>query len=215
MVYAVVVAVPIGVLALLIRTRFGPLVTLDQNVIVRATDFTRPRPWLRSLASGWQAISQPWVVYLVVGLPACAVAWFRFHLHTRALWALATMATGWTIASVLKALVQRARPVVENPFDVHTGYSFPSGHSTNNAIVVTVILVLLHPVLNERARRALLAVGVVWVLVTCADRVLLGAHFPSDVVAGVVLGCGICLASYAGYTDWSPPSPTDSTKGVL
>ena len=212
--YAVVVAVPIGLLAFLVRTKFDPLVTLDQNVIVSATDFTRAHSGLHSAATAWEAISQPWVVYLVFGVPACVVAWFGLHLRTRAVWALATMATGWAIATALKSAVQRARPVIENPLDVHTGYSFPSGHATNNAIVVTVILLLLQPVLNAGARRALLAVGVVWVLVTCADRVFLGAHFPSDVVAGVLLGCGVVLASYAGYTDWSPPIPTDSTKGV-
>ena len=35
-----------------------------------------------------------------------------------------------------------------------------------------------------------------------------GAHFPSDVAAGVLLGCGLTLASYAGYLGWSPPTPT-------
>ena len=61
------------------------------------------------------------------------------HLRTRALWALATMATGWAVAVVLKLLVQRARPVIDDPFAQHAGYSFPSGHATNNAIVVTVV----------------------------------------------------------------------------
>jgi len=211
--YGVVVAVPIGLLAFLVRTRFDPLVDLDERVILSATDFTRSHPHFRSFAETWELISQPWVMYLVLGVPLCLVAWTRLHLRTRAMWALATMATGWTIAVALKMLVQRARPVVEEPFAVHAGYSFPSGHTTNNAIVVTVILLLLRPVLGVTLRRVLLAVGVLWVLVTCADRLFMGAHFLSDVVAGVLLGFGLCIASYAGYVGWSPPTtPTTPSK---
>ena len=209
--YAVVVAVPLGVLAFLVRSKFGPLVDLDQRVIVAATDVTRSHSGLRSAAEVWELVSQPWVVYLLVGLPVCLLAWFRWDLRTRAIWAVATMATGWAVATGLKLVVQRARPVVEEPFAVHAGYSFPSGHATNNAIVVTIVLLLLRPVLGVTARRVLLGVGAAWVVITCADRLFLGAHFLSDVTAGVLLGCGLCLASYAGYLGWSPPDPTPTT----
>ena len=213
LVYAVVVAVPLGALAFLVRTKFAPLVHLDEDMIMSATGFTRSHPRFRSVATAWESVSQPWVVYGLLGVPVCAFAWFRLQLRTRAAWALATMATGWAIATGLKAVVRRARPVVDDPFSAHAGYSFPSGHATNNAIVVTLVVLLLHPVLGVVARRALLGAGVLWVLTTCADRVFLGAHFPSDVAAGVLLGCGVCAASYAGYTGWSPPTPTDTAKG--
>lgn len=210
--YAVVVAVPLGVLAFLVRTKFGPLVDLDQDVIVAATDVTRSHAAFRSAAHGWELLSQPWVMYTFVGLPACAFAWLRFDLRTRALWALATMATGWALAAALKAFVQRARPEVEHPFAVHAGYSFPSGHATNNAIVVTVVVLLLHPVLGTAATRVVAVVGALWVLVTCADRLFMGAHFLSDVLAGVLLGCGLSVASYAGYLGWSPPTTTKGSR---
>jgi membrane-associated phospholipid phosphatase len=213
-VYAVVVAAVVGALAFLIRAKFTPLIRLDEDLISSATAFTRSHARFRSVAAAWEAISQPWVVYVVFGVPACAFAWFRLHLHTRAAWALVTMATGWAIATAVKDVVQRARPVIEDPFAVHAGYSFPSGHATNNAIVVTTVLLLLHPALGIAARRALLAVGALWVVITCADRVFMGAHFPSDVAAGVLLGCGLCAASYAGYAGWNPPSPTDISKGL-
>ena len=93
-VYGVVVAVPLGLLAFLVRTKFGPLVDLDQRVLVAATDLTRSHAALRSSAQTWELISQPWVMYAVVGVPVSLVAWLRWHLRTRAWWALATMATG-------------------------------------------------------------------------------------------------------------------------
>jgi membrane-associated phospholipid phosphatase len=204
-VYAVVVAVPLGVLAFLVHHNFAPLVDLDQRVIVAATDVTRSHAGLRSLAETWERISQPWVVYAVIGVPVCLIAWFRLHLRTRTMWALATMATGWVVAATLKLAVQRTRPTIEDPFATHVGYSFPSGHATNNAIVVTVVILLLWPVLGHTARRVLPVVGGLWILLTCLDRLLMGAHFLSDVIAGVLLGCGLCFASYAGYVGWSPP----------
>jgi membrane-associated phospholipid phosphatase len=213
-VYGVAVAFPIGVLAFLVRTQFDPLVDLDQRVILAATDFTRTHPHFRSFAETWELISQPWVMYLVLGVPVCLFAWFRLHLRTRAMWALATMATGWAVAVALKMVVQRARPEIEDPFAVHAGYSFPSGHATNNAIVITIVLLLLRPALGVTARRALLAAGVLWVLLTCADRLFMGAHFLSDVIVGVLLGTGLCLASYAGYVGWSPPTTTPSKESA-
>src|SRR5690242_5626147 len=164
-VYAVAVAVPLAVLAFLVRTKFDPLADLDQAVSVRATDFTRAHDGFRAFAETWELISQPWVMYAVVGVPLCVLAWVRWNLRTRAMWALATMATGWLVAVLLKMLVQRARPVIEEPFAVHHGYSFPSGHTTNNAIVVTVVLLLLSPVLGKTTRRVLIAVGALWVLI--------------------------------------------------
>lgn len=213
-VYAAVVAVPLGLLAFLIRTKFDPLVQLDQDAIAAATDFTRAHQGFGSFVDTWEAISQPFVMYLVLGLPVSLYVWFGAHLRTRAWWGLATMAAGWAIAALLKLLVRRARPEIDDPFAQHAGYSFPSGHATNNAIVVTVVVVLLWPLVGTGVRRLMVGAGSVWVVVTCLDRLFAGAHFLSDVTAGVLLGCGLTAASYAGYTDWRPPTPTTSpTKG--
>lgn len=213
-VYAVVVGVPLGMLAFLIRTKFDPLVTLDQEIIVASTDFTRSHPRFQSFVETWEVVSQPFVMYLFLGLPVSLYVWFARHLRTRAWWALATMAGGWAVAVLLKLLVRRARPEIDDPMAQHAGFSFPSGHATNNAVVVTVILVLLWPLLGTSLRCLLVGVGAAWVVVTGVDRIYAGAHFPSDVIAGVLLGCGVTLASYSGYTGWSPPAPsTGTTKG--
>ena len=54
-----------------------------------------------------------------------------------------------------------------------------------------------------------------WVIMTCADRIYVGAHYLSDVTAGVLLGCGLSVASYAGYVGWRPPTPlTTRPEGV-
>lgn len=211
-VYAVIVAVPLGMLAFLVRTKYDPLVTLDQDIIDAATDYTRGHPGFRSFVETWEVISQPVVMYLLLGLPVSLYVWFGRHLRSRAWWGLTTMASGWAIAALLKLMVRRARPEIDAPLADHLGYSFPSGHATNNAVVVSVVVLLLWPLVTGGRRRLLVGVGVAWVVVTCADRLFAGAHFPSDVTAGVLLGCGLTAASYAGYVNWRPPT-NSTTKG--
>ncbi|MGB0101410.1 MAG: phosphatase PAP2 family protein [Nocardioides sp.] len=211
-VYAVAVAVPLGMLAFLVRNQYDPLVTLDQRILVTATDVTRDHPGFQSFVEAWEVISQPWVMYLVLGLPVSLYVWFGRQQRTRAWWALATMSVGWALAAVLKLLVRRARPEIDDPIAQHVGYSFPSGHATNNAIVVTVVVVLLWRYVGTGLRWLMIGVGAAWVVVTAADRIFAGAHFLSDVTAGVLLGCGLTLASYAGYLGWRPPTPTDGTE---
>ena len=123
----------------------------DQNVIVAATDFTRSHAGFRSFVEIWETISQPFVMYLFLGLPVSLYVWFGRHLRTRAWWGLATMAAGWAIAALLKLLVRRARPEIDDPFAQHAGYSFPSGHATNNAIVITVVVLMLWPLVGHRS----------------------------------------------------------------
>uniref|UniRef100_UPI00286E2306 hypothetical protein n=1 Tax=Nocardioides sp. TaxID=35761 RepID=UPI00286E2306 len=120
-VYASVVAVPLGMLAFLLRTKFDPLVTFDQDLIVSATDYTRDHPRFRSLVETWEVISQPFVMYLGVGLPVSLYVWFGRRLRTRAWWGLITMAAGWVIAALLKLLVRRARPEIDDPIAQHVG----------------------------------------------------------------------------------------------
>ncbi len=206
--YAVVVAVVITALAYLIRVKFDPLVRFDEGRIVDATDVTRNHPALLDALLFWQAISQPLAAYLVVAVPCCLWVWLRKGRTTRAWWAFLTMMVGWMLALGLKSLVQRARPVVDDPVSQSGGYSFPSGHATNAMIIATTLVLLFWPLLSTVGRRVAVALGVVWVTLTCLDRVFLGVHYPTDVIGGVLLGGGLVLASYAGFLGWSPKDPS-------
>jgi membrane-associated phospholipid phosphatase len=205
--YAVVVAFLVTSLAYLIRVKFDPLVRFDEQMILDATSFTRDHPGFLDALLVWQRISQPLTAYLVVAVPVCLWVWLSRHLRTRAWWAFLTMMIGWMLALGLKQLVQRARPVVDDPVSQSPGYSFPSGHATNAAIISTTLVLLLWPLLGVVGRRVAVVVGVLWVTITCLDRVFLGVHYPTDVIGGVLLGCGLVLASYVGYRGWSPTTP--------
>ena len=85
---------------------------------------------------------------------------------------------GGLILFIIKYTVQRVRPLPE----VFSGYSFPSGHST---IIVVFFLSLLF-IINKKGILSMLATFAI--IAVPISRVVLGAHFLSDVIAGLLLG---------------------------
>jgi undecaprenyl-diphosphatase len=67
-------------------------------------------------------------------------------------------------------------------------FSFPSGH-TLHAVAFTLVACSYYP--------ALVAFLVPFTLLVAASRLVLGLHYPSDVLAGAALGALIVLASFS------------------
>ncbi len=65
-------------------------------------------------------------------------------------------------------------------------FSFPSGHTSASFMMTTIISVLMP---------ALLPVFLVWVIGVGSSRVILGVHFPTDILAGAVLGTSVAFLS--------------------
>ena len=205
--YAVGMAVPVTALALLVRERVDTVLSFDTATIVAATDLTRANPGLYTALVAWQEAFQPIWVY-TAGTGVCAWLWWRHGRKARAVWGFVTMMVAWNIALDVKYIVRRVRPVVADAVSHAPGYSFPSGHAANTAAAATAVAVVVWPVLPSRAAKGAMVVSAaVVVVVTAVDRVLLGVHFPSDVAAGVLLGSGLVLASYAGLRGWHPHDP--------
>ena len=85
---------------------------------------------------------------------------------------------GGLILFIIKYTVQRVRPLP----DVFDGYSFPSGHST----IVVVFFISLLFVINKKEILSMLATFAI--IAVPISRVVLGAHFLSDGIAGLLLG---------------------------
>lgn len=112
----------------------------------------------------------------------------------RAAFVFSAVAASGLACQTIKHLVGRARPRFFPEWgafhfggpNFHAGQdSFPSGHATS-AFALAVALGLVRPAW----RAPLLGLA----LLVCAARVLAGAHFPSDTVAGAFLGTAMALA---------------------
>ncbi|NHA68567.1 phosphatase PAP2 family protein [Phycicoccus flavus] len=206
-VYAVLTAALLFGIGFLVRSKWDPLIDLDDGTIDWMTNVTRNHSTLRDAALVWETVSQPLLLHLI-GTALCLWVWLRRGLRTRAWWAFATLMVSWSVGLGAKYVFQRARPVVEDPVSEAPGYSFPSGHALNSAAWATTVIVLVWPLVKHRtARGVLVGLGALFVLTTALDRTFLGVHYPSDVTAGVVTGVGLVLASYAGYSGWRPREP--------
>ena len=65
--------------------------------------------------------------------------------------------------------------------------SFPSGHTAGSAVVFVIILFpLLFPALRNK-KPMLIAIASVWVVLVALSRIIMGAHFASDVTMGAAL----------------------------
>lgn len=115
-----------------------------------------------------------------------ATAWWLTRSWRPTAGALVAGWGGWWLAKGLKAGIDRGRPYellgpdVMRPTAPHEGLGFVSGHAT----VAFACAAILSPYLSRRWR----VVGYGLASTVALSRVVVGAHFPLDVVGGAALG---------------------------
>ncbi|BDZ30570.1 phosphatase PAP2 family protein [Lactiplantibacillus sp. WILCCON 0030] len=88
----------------------------------------------------------------------------------------------------VKQLIQRPRPTAWRLVQIG-GYSYPSGHSTTTTVLVGSLLVIAYDLLKSRQlKRWLFGLGVAIILLMMISRIVVGVHYPSDTVGGLMLG---------------------------
>lgn len=100
--------------------------------------------------------------------------------------AMVVMILSQIVVQSLKLLLSRQRPyeIIEqlNTFGINLkDYSFPSGHTTASFSIATVIALNI-PIVSLLAFLVATIIGM--------SRIYLGVHYPTDVVAGIILGVG-------------------------
>jgi membrane-associated phospholipid phosphatase len=91
------------------------------------------------------------------------------------------------LANAIKFLLARPRPAGGGLVSV-SSYSWPSGHATSSIALYGALAVLALRRAPPAARPPIVAGLLVLLAVIGATRVYLGVHYPTDVVAGWVLG---------------------------
>ncbi|WP_375381627.1 phosphatase PAP2 family protein [uncultured Sphingomonas sp.] len=143
--------------------------------------------WLLPAMRDVTALGGPTVLTLVV----IAVTGLLLVVHRRrtAMLLLAATISGAALVALVKGHVGRARPEIVPHLVDATGRSFPSGHSTDSAVVYLTMAALAARLVTTRAARGYV-VGLAVALVGAigVSRVYLGVHWPSDVATGWSVG---------------------------
>jgi undecaprenyl-diphosphatase len=116
-----------------------------------------------------------------------------FFLFKRWWLSLATLVVavpgGMLLNELVKILVHRHRPFVDGWFVDWSGYSFASGHTIGATLLYGQVALFLIPVIKSRRGRVLLfSVATFVVALVGFSRIALGAHYFTDVLAGMFFG---------------------------
>ena len=142
------------------------------------------RPALAAIARGLTALGEPTV--LISACVACALwLWYAGRGRLGVLLLLIAM-LGRGLSEAQKYWVARARPDLEAHLVVVKTQSFPSGHAASSMIFYLALTIALTS--GTRWQRAGPAAAVMLSLLIGTSRVMLGVHWPSDVIGGWTFG---------------------------
>ncbi len=137
--------------------------------------------------------------YILVGVPLGMgiydlITKDRDHFN-KTLTLTASLVGVYAIQTSVKHLIKRDRPFVKYPGYIvnkveEDGYSFPSNH-TGGAFALATSLSLEYP------KWYIIAPSYLWASAVGFSRLQLGVHYPSDVIAGAVIGSATSWACFA------------------
>jgi undecaprenyl-diphosphatase len=150
---------------------------------VSVHDSTRLREVARDITGLGSMVVLTTLTVLVMGfLILCR----RF---SAALFLLVATVGSQVLNATLKVVFGRERPDPSVRWIDIDSLSFPSGHATSSAVVFLTIAILLSRILDKRSQQAyVMAAAVGLSLLVGLSRVYLGVHYPTDVLAGWMLG---------------------------
>lgn len=156
--------------------------------------------WLDQLM-WWVSQSVTWIpLYIVlVGLIIYRYRSWKTVMAILLAFALAVGLSDFISSGILKPLVERLRPTHEPslaPFlHIVNGYKggmygFCSSHAANTLACALLFMF----VYKNKITTSIL---IVWVAINSYSRIYLGVHYPTDIMAGWIIGCATAVLAYA------------------
>ncbi len=166
--------------------------------------------WLDIAALEVTALGAAVVVWIVVSI-ASAFLWVSRHRISVLLLWIAVLGSA-AINTGLKAYFSRPRPELFPWRTPHAGQSsFPSGHSMGATVAyVTLAYLIARLEPTSTLRRMTYGIAAVVIVLVGLSRMYLGVHYPSDVLAGFVVGfawaafCALTIEAVAYFRRRKP-----------
>jgi undecaprenyl-diphosphatase len=164
--------------------------TVDRDVVRAAYDFASAHSWCAHLARWLTHLGDP-VVVTTATVVAAALLIVRGR-RSAAIALLVSRAGAIVGSSGLKLLVDRPRPHLVPALAHASGASFPSGHALGSAALWGTVALLVS---RSVPRAGAVAIATVVPVLVAVTRVFLGVHYPSDVLAGLVIGWAVAVGA--------------------
>ena len=172
-------------------------------------EILKGRGTLLHVLARWVDYGGKWIV--LAPAMALLLIWSRAARRHWWLWC-ALMPIGGAVEMTFKFLVSRPRPRGVN-------WGFPSGHVTAAATFAMILLyIMTRERLSPAARGILTALAIALVVTVGFARVILNAHWPTDVLGGALLGAGCAAAGAwwdARHPETAQPARPREVKGAL
>ncbi|MCW2528438.1 MAG: putative rane protein [Pseudonocardiales bacterium] len=187
---------------LLIRslwTPSGPIGRLDGVVLDHLHSFAISHPHYASAMRGISAVGA--VMWWILLTPLCLVLVWKCRPRLAVMVAITALGSS-LLNAVIKAIIGRTRPLLDDPTALAGGNLFPSGHTQAAIVGSSLLIVVGRAFLN---RRLWLVITVMAIGVSVAigfSRVALGVHYLSDVIGAAVVGLLWVAFMLAVYAAW-------------
>ena len=128
---------------------------------------------------------------IVLACVTAALFWWRFRSTAWAVASVLAPALAGVLEATLKVIVGRPRPVTAM-LTGESGNGFPSGHTAGFAALVFIVAFALLDLRGRQIpRNSALTVAWFATAAMATTRVAVGAHYPTDVIAGAIIGYAV------------------------